>query len=155
MTADTKKDMIKTCQAMRGKMAHLKDEDAWREFTAATTGEPSLRAMTIAQLDRLRARLRELKPDDRPRLPDAKGHGLPYADNQQLKMLRAIWLRGGREGWIDNNKDAALSEFIFKASGQKLGVLTNSAVDKVKSALRRIETRFRGARPVPTPEDAP
>lgn len=146
MTAVKKPDPLKVLrqkvQVLRRQVAALADDDVWRPFLANHAGgKTSTREMTERQLIAVVKALHAAGAPKQPAARPAAAKPFPYADCAQTRMLRAIWAKLGLHQAIDNPAEEALADLIAKLTGQQLGRLTNTAVDKVKRVLKAMGER--------------
>ncbi|MCX8506500.1 MAG: regulatory protein GemA [Alphaproteobacteria bacterium] len=105
---DSKARLITAVQTCRGKVLGLAEDEAWRDFLAATVGERSCRAMTDKQLGLVLDKLRKM--------------GAPPAENRryenpQARLAHSLWIQLGKLGVLRNRSNGALDKYCEKQCG--------------------------------------
>lgn len=90
------------------------DDELYREVLESTTGKTSSKEMTIAQLNAVLDRMKQLGFDI-----ESKGKtGVKnLADDSQSKLIRHLWLQLHNAGQIRNGSEQALAKFVENRVG--------------------------------------
>lgn len=136
MTPDKQAKLIKAIQTCRRKVAGLDDDGAWRDFLAANAGGDSLRAMSGPQLGRVLDALHHAGAPRKAAAPMSR-----YADDNQTRMIRGLWLALADSGVVRDPSEAALNAFVKRQTRQDIGRLTPAAAAKVIEALKAMRDR--------------
>lgn len=130
--------LIVAIQACRRKVAGLEEDIAWRAFLARTAnGETSLRAMGARDLGRV---LDALHAAGAPR-PGGGASRSRYTDDQQLRMMRGLWIELHETGRVTNPSEEALGAFIRRQTRQDMGALSAEDARRVIEALKAMLKR--------------
>ena len=133
MTPDKQAKLIKAIQTCRRKVTGLDEDGAWRDFLAANAGARSLKDMSVPQLGRA---LDALHKAGAPRRAAAR-----YADDNQTRMIRGLWIELADMGVVRDRSETALNAFTKRQTGQDIGRLTPASAAKVIEALKAMRDR--------------
>lgn len=85
------------------------DDDLYREVLESTTGKTSSKDLTIAQLNAVLDRMKQLGFD----IESKEKSGVKnLADDAQSKLIRHLWLELHNAGQIRNGSEQALAKFV-------------------------------------------
>lgn len=126
-------------QTLRRQVPDLNDEDTWRAFLAVhADGETSTRAMRLGQLEAVVTALHAAGAPKRP----PKAVGKPrFADTDQMRMIRALWLQLREAAAVDSPAETAIAAFVRRQTGQHMGHLAPAAANTVIEALKDWQRR--------------
>lgn len=111
------------------------DDELYREVLESTTGKTSSKEMTIAQLNAVLDRMKQLGFDI-----ESKGKtGVKnLADDAQSKLIRHLWLELYNAGEVRNNSEKALAKFVEnKVHVSALQFLSSENADMIINHLRQ------------------
>jgi phage gp16-like protein len=128
----TRTRLIAAIQTARREVEGMDEDEAWRAYLLKTVKLTSLRAMTDAQLKTVLCALNRL---------NGRGGQIRYADNQQMRMIRGLWLEAAVAGIIRDRSENALSAFVRRQTGQEIGRLYPGSAKKAIEALKAIIQR--------------
>lgn len=135
--------MVIAIQACRRKLGGLEDDATWRDYLArATGGQTSLRAMGGRDLGRV------LDALHKSGVPQTNGgaHRSRYTDDEQLRMMRGLWIELHEAGKVTNPAEEALGAFIRRQTKQDMGALSAGDASRVIEALKGMLKRPAPAR---------
>ena len=136
--SDAAKKRIKAVQACRRQVTGLEEDDAWRDFLGRTVrGQTSLRAMGYRDLGKV---LDALHAAGAPKVGGGARRSR-YADDQQTRMMRGLWIDLANAGAVRNRQEEALSAFIKRQTGQDMGALSAANARRVIEALKAMLKR--------------
>lgn len=136
--SDAARKRIKAVQACRRQVAGLDDDAAWRAFLGrAAGGQTSLRAMGYRELGKV---LDALHAAGAPR-PGGGPSRSRYADDQQMRMIRGLWIECADVGVVKNRAEEALNAFVKRQTGQEIGALSAGKARAVIEALKSMRGR--------------
>ncbi len=130
------KRVIQAIQVSRRKVAGLADDDTWRAWLKREIGKDSLRAMSARELARTLDKVRKLGGT-----PSAGPQASRYADDDQHKMMRGLWIELADLGVVRDRSETALDAYIKRMSGQELGALSPSGANKMIEGLKAMRRR--------------
>lgn len=131
--SDVAKRRIKAVQACRRQVAGLEDDDAWRAFLGRVAGgQTSLRAMGYRDLGRV---LDALHKAGAPQTAGGPSRSR-YAQDQQMRMIRGLWIEAADAGVVHNRSEEALSAFVLRQTKQDIGALSAASSRRVIEALK-------------------
>lgn len=136
---DGLKRVIQAIQATRRQVAGLADDETWRAWLAKRPGGvTSLREMEGRQLGAVLDDLH--KAGALRRTADQHGRRR-YVDDQQMKMIRGLWIELHKAGKVRNPSEEALGAFVRRQTRQDMGALSPAAAAAVIEALKRMKAR--------------
>lgn len=142
LRTEAQKRLIKAIQACRRQVQGLGEEEPWRGFLALLPGgRTSLRTMNGVELGRVLDALHKAGAPSRPGGP-AKSR---YTDDQQLRMMRGLWIELHEAGKVADPSEDALGAFIKRQTKQDMGALDAASSRSVIQALKAMLNR-----PAPT-----
>lgn len=133
---ESNKRVIQAIQVSRRHVAGLAEDDTWRAWLQREIGKDSLRAMSARELARTLDKVR--KQGGRP---SAGPQASRYADDDQHRMMRGLWIELADMGVVRDRSETALDAYIRRMSGQELGALTPSAANKMIEGLKAMRRR--------------
>ncbi|WP_336932068.1 regulatory protein GemA [Acinetobacter bereziniae] len=111
------------------------DDELYREVLESTTGKTSSKEMTIAQLNAVLDRLKQLGFDIESK---GKTGVKKLADDAQSKLIRHLWLELYNAGEVRNNSEKALAKFVEnKVHVSALQFLSSEHADMIINHLRQ------------------
>lgn len=111
------------------------DDELYREVLESTTGKNSSKAMTVAQLEAVLDRMKQLGFDIESK---AKAGVKNLADDAQSKLIRHLWLELYNAGEVRNNSEKALAKFVEnKVHVSALQFLNSQSADMIITHLRQ------------------
>lgn len=128
-----------------GKSKLCLDDDTYRSLLVAMTGKDSTKAMTASELNRVLARLKQLgfvaahkKKDSKP--IDDK---VSLDTEQQIKLIRHLWLELHALGAVRNSSEQALATYIQNQTDttiENLDIIkASNIIERLKKWLIRVE----------------
>ncbi len=130
--------LVVAIQACRRKVDGLEDDITWRAWLAkVTSGETSLRAMGGRDLGRV---LDALHAAGAPR-PGGGSHRSRYTNDEQMRMMRGLWIELHETGRVTNPSEEALGAFIRRQTKQDMGSLSAADAARVIEALKAMLKR--------------
>lgn len=136
MTPDKQAKLIKAIQTCRRKVTGLDEDGAWRDFLAANAGARSLKDMSVPQLGRALDALHKAGAPRRAAAPAAR-----YADDNQTRMIRGLWIELADMGVVRDRSETALNAFTKRQTRQDIGRLTPASAAKVIQVLKAMRDR--------------
>jgi len=111
------------------------DDDLYREVLESCTGKSSSKLMTIAQLESVLDRMKQLgftvESKDKSGVKN-------LADDAQSKLIRHLWLQLHEAGQVRNSDEKALAKFIENKVGvSALQFLSTKNADMIITHLRQ------------------
>ncbi|WP_121775547.1 gp16 family protein [Acinetobacter bereziniae] len=111
------------------------DDDLYREVLESTTGKTSSKVMTVAQLEAVLDRMKQLGFDIESK---NKAGVKNLADDAQSKLIRHLWLELYNAGEVRNNSEKALAKFVEnKVHVSALQFLNSDHADMIITHLRQ------------------
>lgn len=111
------------------------DDELYREVLESTTGKTSSKEMTIAQLNAVLDRMKQLGFDIESK---SKTGVKNLADDAQSKLIRHLWLELYNAGEVRNNSEKALAKFVEnKVHVSALQFLSSENADMIINHLRQ------------------
>lgn len=128
-----------------GKSQLCLDDDTYRSLLISMTSKDSTKAMTIGELNKVLARLKQLgfvvthkKKDPKP-IDDKVG----LDTEQQIKLIRHLWLELHTLGAVRNGSEQALATYIRNQSRTTIDDLdsgqASNIIERLKKWLTRVE----------------
>lgn len=128
-----------------GKSKLCLDDDTYRSLLVAMTGKDSTKAMTISELNKVLARLKQLgfvvthkKKDPEP-IDDKASLDI----EQQIKLIRHLWLDLHALGAVRNKSEQALATYIKNQTQTAIDDLdseqASNIIERLKSWRKRVE----------------
>lgn len=133
---EANKRVITAIQVSRRQVAGLADDDTWRAWLQREIGKNSLRAMSSRELARTLDRVRKLGGQ-----PSAGPQASRFADDDQHKMMRGLWIELADLGVVKDRSETALDAFIKRLTRQELGALTPADANRVIEGLKAMRSR--------------
>lgn len=133
---ESNKRVIQAIQVSRRQVAGLAEDDTWRAWLRREIGKDSLRAMSARELARTLDKVRKLGGK-----PSAGPQASRYADDDQHKMMRGLWIELADLGVVRDRSETALDAYIKRMSGQELGALTPGGANKMIEGLKAMRRR--------------
>ncbi len=111
------------------------DDDLYREVLQSTTGKSSSKDLTIAQLNAVLDRMKQLGFD----IESKDKTGVKnLADDAQSKLIRHLWLELHNAGEIRNGSELALAKFVEnRVHVSALQFLSSHHADMIINHLRQ------------------
>ena len=111
------------------------DDELYREVLESCTGKNSSKLMTIAQLESVLDRMKQLgfqvESKDKTGVQN-------LADDAQSKLIRHLWLQLHEAGQVRNNSEKALAKFVENKVGvSALQFLSTKNADMIITHLRQ------------------
>ncbi|QQC83028.1 regulatory protein GemA [Acinetobacter bereziniae] len=124
------------------------DDELYREVLESTTGKTSSKVMTVAQLEAVLDRMKQLGFDIESK---NKAGVKNLADDAQSKLIRHLWLRLHEAGQVRNSSELALAKFVENKVGvSALQFLSSDHADMIITHLRQWCKRCKIERIEPT-----
>lgn len=145
----TKRDVLNQPKLIQlihiGKSKLCLDDDTYRSLLVAMTGKDSTKAMTASELNKVLARLKQLgfvvahkKKDPKP--IDDK---VSLDTEQQIKLIRHLWLELHALGAVRNSSEQALAAYIQNQTDttiENLDIIkASNIIERLKKWLIRVE----------------
>lgn len=111
------------------------DDELYREILENCTGKTSSKQMTLAQLEAVLDRMKQLGfvVDSKP-----KSEVKNLAGDPQSKLIRHLWLQLYEAGQVRNNSEKALAKFVENKVGvSALQFLSSHNADMIITHLRQ------------------
>lgn len=111
------------------------DDELYREILESCTGKTSSKEMTLAQLESVLGRMKQLgfqvESKDKSGVKN-------LADDAQSKLIRHLWLQLHEAGQVRNSDEKALAKFIENKVGvSALQFLSTKNADMIITHLRQ------------------
>jgi len=130
--------LIIAIQACRRQVAGLEEDAVWRPWLAEVTGGAnSLRAMGGRDLGKV---LDALHKAGAPRT-NGGAHRSRYVNDEQVRMMRGLWIELHEAGRVTNPSEEALGAFIRRQTKQDMGALSAADAARVIEALKAMLKR--------------
>ena len=132
MKFNKKANLIKLIHVAKTKL-QLQDE-LYRDILESTTGKTSSKQLSIAQLEAVLDRLKQLGFEVK-----SKNTGvLNLASDAQSKLIRHLWLQLYQAGQVKNSNELALAKFVENRFGvSALQFLSSKNADMLINHLRQ------------------
>jgi phage gp16-like protein len=108
------------------------DEDTYRAVIEQTTGQQSLKELSIDQLNAVLNRLKASGFTVKP-----KDQSLKQADDGQSRMIRHLWLLLHNAGEVRNPSELALAKYVEKQV--RVSALQFLSTDKASKVIERLK----------------
>lgn len=136
-SAASDKRVIQAIQVSRRQVAGLADDDTWRAWLRREIGKDSLRTMSSRELARTLDKVRKLGGK-----PSAGPKASRYADDDQHRMMRGLWIELADLGVVRDRSETALDAYIKRMSdGQDMGALLADDANKMIEGLKAMRRR--------------
>lgn len=127
-----------------GKSKLCLDDDTYRSLLVAMTGKDSTKAMNVSELNKVLTRLKQLgfvvthkKKDPKP-IDDKKS----LDTEQQIKLIRHLWLDLYALGAVRNESEQALATYIKNQTQTTIGDLGSEQVSNIIERLKNWRKRL-------------
>ncbi len=128
-----------------GKSKLCLDDDTYRSLLVAMTGKDSTKAMNVSELNKVLTRLKQLgfvvtsqKKDPKP-IDDKASLDI----EQQIKLIRHLWLELHTLGAVRNSSEQALATYIQNQTDttiENLDIIkASNIIERLKKWLTRVE----------------
>lgn len=118
-----------------GKSQLKLEDDIYRDILESCTGKISSKQMTIAQLESVLDRMKQLGFQVESK---AKTGVKNLADDAQSKLIRHLWLQLHNAGQVRNSSEKALAKFVENKVGvSALQFLSTNNADMIITHLRQ------------------
>lgn len=134
------KRVIQAIQVSRRQIPGLAEDETWRAWLQREIGKDSLRAMSSRELARTLDKVRKAGGK-----PSAGPKASRYADDDQHRMLRGLWIELADLGVVKDRSETALDAYIKRMSnGQDMGALSPDDANKAIEGLKAMRRRAQG-----------
>lgn len=133
MTFDKKKKQIQLIHIAKSQLGL--DDDLYRDVLERTTGKTSTKQMTIAQLEAVLDRFKQLGFAVESK---NKAGVKNLATDDQSRLIRHLWLLLYNAGEVRNSSELALASFVEKQAGvSALQFLSTDSASRVIERLKK------------------
>ncbi len=140
-----------------GKSKLCLDDDTYRSLLISMTSKDSTKAMTIGELNKVLARLKQLGfvVTHKKKDPNPIENKYDIDIGEQIKLMRHFWLELYDLGAVKNPSEKALATYIqnqAKTTIENLDTITASnIIERLKNWLKRVEKQAKTTENTTTP----
>lgn len=132
MKFNRKANLIKLIHVAKTKLQL--DDEMYRDILESTTGKTSSKLLTLAQLEAVLDRFKQLGFTVNSEKTEVKN----LASDTQSKLIRHLWIQLYEAGQVRNGSEQALAKFVEKRVGvSALQFLSSQSADMIINHLRQ------------------